>query len=264
MFCSLCTSVNAIPEMLMLHVSHVATCVTALWASPEWCLHELNSKHFVPGPPLCWAFCPEPEVLWCRRVLGSVWALGWAPCQSLAWSPVGHYGRTVGYNSFINITSSSWLYRVCQWTSTCWVWGSPGGCWAQCQPPVGWTSWCWRSVWLSSPGGPMWRCWCSSEGLAGRFYLMLTRHEEKMEINKMTENQCLLNHVYSLSSSLYYLVFPGATFVSQKFVEHDDLSTCALRNWTFLRIYSPCCFENIFFCLCSFGRLSMTGLKNVT
>lgn len=27
---------------------------------------------------------------------------------------------------------------------------------------------------------------------------------------------------------------------------------------------SPCCFEKIFFCLCSFGRLSITGLKNVT
>lgn len=39
----------------------------------------------------------------------------------------------------------------------------------------------------------------------------------------------------------------------------------AINRYHFWRNMSlPCCFEKIFFCLCSFGRRSMTGLKNVT
>ena len=159
--------------------------------------------------------------------------------------------------------------RKCLWT--CWVWVNQAGCWAQSQPPAGWRSWCWRSVWLFSPSGPRWRCWCSSEGLAGRFYLKVQRQQKRskevMEFVKDRGRKTRTMCTFPPKSLLFFskqlirerLILPSVN--PELELWQLDMQSKQIE-WG--NVFSPCCFEKIFFCLCSFGRLSMTGLKNVT
>lgn len=141
-------------------------------------------QNTVPVFPPCQPSCPAPVVLGCCLVPGSVWVLGWALCQSRAWSPVGRCVRGPKFLSRLFLRLNNCIQYptfMCELVSTCRVWGNQVGCWARFQLPVGWRSLCWRSVWLSSPAGPRWQCWCSFVGLARRFYLeMKARMSGKM------------------------------------------------------------------------------------
>lgn len=82
---------------------------------------KLHLFHFLirsawPVPVLlpCRASYSAPVVLGCRPVLDNVWVLGWALCQSPAWSPAGHCVQAeVSFLVLVWVVDYFWISSVC-------------------------------------------------------------------------------------------------------------------------------------------------------